>query len=214
MAKINTIIPQQNFELIRDRIGEILADEISNQYALTSSTDTVPVIWISRCVPFDKEELPAINISLARIDYSSKDARSVEGLDNFNVDVYASSPNKAGGNGDKLASIKVQKIVGLCRSILENPIYRTLGYAPPFNGQVYVNSVVCPDPENVPDLLNTIVARLEFIVRCQEGISLIEAPLLVASSASVKIAESEKGYFYQYDSSLRIFTNQFTTQFS
>lgn len=62
MAQINTIIPVQNFELIRDRIALILATEINNQFVLSGNEDINCYVWLERSTPFDKIENPIINV--------------------------------------------------------------------------------------------------------------------------------------------------------
>ena len=78
MPKITQAIPPQAFEIIRNRIGLILAEEIDNQSILTYDPDLDLTVWVERTVPFDKTELPSVNVSLARGSYDSKTYRETD----------------------------------------------------------------------------------------------------------------------------------------
>src|SRR6185437_13563890 len=194
MAILNGIIPAQNFEIIRDRIGEILADEFANQFTLSGNPDINPTIFIERFVAFDKTEYPAINVSLLKGEYDNKDARQADGTYVYIIDCYTSAKDTAGEQGDTQSIITLHKILGMCRAILENPGYRTLGYTPPFNCSVYISSIAILDAQNTPDATHSAQGRIEFVVRIPEYTALITPPLISAYRTVVKLYNTEKGY--------------------
>ena len=53
---IENIIPNQKFELIRDKIALILFDEIGNQKTLTNNSDLDVKVFLERFVNFDKTD--------------------------------------------------------------------------------------------------------------------------------------------------------------
>ena len=196
MSKITQIISTQRFESIRDRILEILVDEMDHQYYLTSDEDLNVSVFIERNNPIDKTELSAIVVSLAKGAYSNKNQGSVDGDYIYNVDVYTNSKTTENGAGDTLAAIKMQKLMGVCRSILEDPIYKTLGFAPPFLMKTNVSEFNIA-AGNKEDALNTGMGRLTFNVTTNETNKLIVPNLIEGYETTVKIDNSGKGYFYQ-----------------
>lgn len=172
MAKILTIIPKQGFELIRDRIAIILFDELTNQSILTGDEDLSPKVFVERLISFDKTDLPAIDVSLAKGDFGNKNQRSREGEYTFNIDVYANAKSNATNDGDKIAAIKAQKIIGVCLCILESSVYNTLGFTPPFILSTSATNLTMADPTDKTaqtDTLFTRMGRISFIVRASEN---------------------------------------------
>lgn len=200
MAVLTKIIPPQKFEVIRDRLGAVLFDEISNQFTLQGITHPVPTVWICRTVPFNQTDMPAINVSLASGNYNNKDTRGVDGNYLYNVDVYTSLPDTEGSDGDKAAAVRLQFIVGLCRAILENPDLRTLGFPLPFSGQSGVASIAFNDPLVDNEATHITVGRLIYSMRVVEDVQLKDAVPLVFSGTKVKLYNTDKGYQYGYDS--------------
>jgi len=216
MAKIIGLIPPQRFEIIRDRIGEIIAEELTHQYALGGLT--FPNVYVERCVTFGGTELPAINITLAKGDYDGKTQRQTNGTYTYNIDIYTASSFTDDARGDYLAAQSLQRYLGMIRAILENPLYRCLDYAPPFNCSTDVISFDIQGPDNLQpntDTLGTACARLLFIVKVSETVELITAPMLAQSITSVKLALTEKGYMYLVRTlaEQKIFEEQFEPPF-
>ena len=61
---ISGIIPPQQFEIIRNKIGLILFEEIGNQFVLTADEKINAKIFVERFIPFDKTDFPCINVLL------------------------------------------------------------------------------------------------------------------------------------------------------
>lgn len=202
MAKIQGIIPPQKFEIVRDRIAEILADEILNQYFMTYDPELLAVkVWLERSKPFDAEDVPAINVCLAKGDWGNKDVKAADGTYNYNIDCFTKGKTEStvgGQRGDSLASYRVQKFLGLCRAILENPIYVTLGFNKPFNCRVSVDSMVL-GRSNDDDLENLTQGRLIFTVKAPESVWLKTPNLLAGFDTRVKLGLTDKGYVFSGD---------------
>lgn len=197
MAKITSIIPVQMFEIIRDRIAEILASEFANQFILSSDPNINASVWVERFVPFDKTDMPSINVALNRGDYSNKDMTAVDGAYRYNIDCYASHPDTSTGQGDSKASIILQRIIGMCRFILESTQYKTLGYAPPFNCRVAVRSIAIYDPINNQDATHQAQGRIEFTVTAPERSDMLPAVPITGNDTGVKLHTTDKGYVYK-----------------
>lgn len=197
MAKINQIISSQAFELVRDRIAEILNEELDNQFILSGDYDLDLEVTVESNFPLtNKEDFPLVNVSLTNGKYDNKDSGgNVVGLYQYNVDVFANSKTPKEGQGDRLASIKMQKVIGICRSILEDPIYKTLGYTPPFVSRVFVSEMNISEPSK-DDALNTIIGRLVFNVQVPEQCKLITPTLIEGYETRVRINNTTRGFQY------------------
>lgn len=195
MALITQIINTQAFEFIRDRIGEILFDELNNQFLLSGDYDLDVDVTIESNFPqTNKTALPVVNVSLANGKYDNKDSGgNVSGSYQFNVDIFANSETPAAGQGDRLAALKMHKLMGMCRAILEDPIYKTLGFTPPFISRVFISDVNISEP-NKEDALHTIIGRLIFNVQANEKIKLIPPTLISGYETGVRINNTNRGF--------------------
>lgn len=196
MALINGIIPAQNFETVRDRIGAVLATELGNQFALSGDASANPVVYVERCIAFDKEELPALNVALSRGDYDNKDVTQADGSYLFNIDVYAKSKSNGLAGGDTLARTHLHRMLGMCRAILSNPVYRTLGFTAPSLCRVTVNSVETDAEGHMIDAVSGVMGRLELLVKVPENVALIDTVACLENITTVKLDVTQKGYMY------------------
>ena len=131
MSLIDGIIQPRAYELIRDKIAEILLEEFANQFALTSDADlNLHKVYLERFVPLDFTELPCLNIGLERGDYSNQHQGQYDGDYRFYIECNVKASESDSARGDTKSKVKVQKIMGVAMAILENPVYKTLGFVP------------------------------------------------------------------------------------
>lgn len=195
MALLTEKIPQQNFEIVRDRIALILADEISNQSAILPATpDLNPTVWTERFVPFSHVEFPAVNVIFSSGNFVDQYTTHDLAVHKYYIDVYAKSPTIGSDGGDKLASIKLHRMLGICRAILENPQYRTLAFAPPSLQHTKVVDISIEQPQNNQDAESVVMGRLTFDVHVPEKMQLLTANNISGWETSVELNESLKGY--------------------
>jgi hypothetical protein len=199
MSKITGIIPPQNFEYVRTRIVDILNDEISNQVTLTSNNEIKAPAFEEKSGPFPHAELPLINVSLASGTYGNKHQGNSTGTYIFNIDAYAKAKSTDSQNGDTRSSIQSQRILGIVRAILENPIYKTLGFEPPFLARTMCNDIKMANPTK-DDALNVTMGQITFHVVINETTSLIQPPLIKGYHTKVKVNATNNGYVYEGDS--------------
>ncbi len=195
MAKINRVIEPENSELVRDRIGEILIDEIGNQVQLSYDPLIDATVYVERSMPFDKTELPVVSVSLANGMFGNKSQREVYGTYAFNIDVFASAKSTKDSSGDTTSAFVLQKIMGICRSILEDPIYITLGFKPPFISRVWCSEMNIAST-NKEDATNTAMGRLVFNVLVSEPSKGYRPQLIDGYETVIKIGNSSDGYFW------------------
>jgi hypothetical protein len=195
-ARINTIIGSQAFELIRNRIGEILAEEIEHQYYLTNDEDISNVtVWVERFVRFDASETPCINVSLVNGDYSNHHQGQSDGDFIFNIDCYASADTTEDESGDVESMFRVQKLLGLCRAILEDPQYKTLLFPAPFIKNRHARSILISQPDGA-DAKSVTLARLVYVVRAVDTSALLNAIAAAGTDTSVKLNLTNRGYVF------------------
>lgn len=192
---INVIVPEQGFEIVRNRIGEILSDEFENQ-ALNYNPDISAKIFVERTQHFDKTELSAVNVCLATGNYGNKHQGSVVGTYQYNIDVYVSAKTKNDDKGDVLAAKKLQRLLGFCRYVLEDPYYKTLGFAPGFIARVFAGGIAIAQPED-KDAANVMMGRLIMNVILTETNSLSTPKLIAGYETKVKLDETTQGYYYE-----------------
>lgn len=124
-----------NWEIVRDKIGEILATEDAAQVVLATAAGRDETLWefdtyIERSNPWEAfrdggNTTPIVNIwtDRSKVDEGTS-TKSISQWHNttFNVDVYgyAVSEETAGGHdpGDKAAALVAHRIVRLVRNIL------------------------------------------------------------------------------------------------
>ncbi len=199
MPNITHVILSQGYEIVRDRVAIILTDEIERQAILSYDAylDLVEV-KVEQSNPVDKIEIPTINVSFASNSFSNKNAGgSEDGLITIYVDVYTSAKTSLSlVPGDKIASIRCQKLLGLCRYILSDPIYKTLGLLAPSISRVYSGEInikqVAPD-----DAINQTMGRYTFYVLCNESNKLIVPNLIAGYQTTVNLDNTTLGYFYE-----------------
>lgn len=195
MSLINGTIPQQNFELIRDRIGAILAEELARQVVLSGNMDLDVDVYVERLVRVNHSEMPLVNIQLARGDYAGQIAIQSDGTYRYNVECYTSAKSKEGEDGDSLAMIKLQRLLGVCRAIIENSEYLTLGFAPPSIMFRHVESIGVMDPNGKEeDATSSTVGRLVVVVKVGEDVELKDGVMWAGSDTVMKLGLTDKGY--------------------
>ncbi len=197
MAKILTPIQPQAFELIRNRIGEILADELPVQAAIEYAAELRATVFLERFTPFDITDMPCVNVMLSRGGYDNKAGVKRDGTYTYNIDCYMVSKTTTTERGDSKASVKLQKLMGVCGAILEDPHYVTLGFARPFISHTEVREINIAQPEKNQDGNNVIMGRVTFIVRVPENVSALLPKIMPGYDTVVKMGLTDKGYFWE-----------------
>lgn len=196
MPSIPTIISAQSFELVRDRTAEILADEIANQFALGAEEAlNLKAVALERTVPYDRNELPAVNVNLQRTTQQEHIAVNTDESVIINIDCYQSAKGNDLVRGDVLAKLKLHRLMGVARAILENPRYKTLGFAPGF---IMNRKCISMDfaPVDNQDALSVSMGRISFSVRVPENTELIQPVVAAGFDTELKLELTDNGYQY------------------
>ena len=190
MAVIDFQIPARNFELIRDRIGEILATEIATQTLFTDVT-----VWSERKIPFTNEELPIINILYDTTSYDSKHVGSKQGDNKYSIYAQYALPNTDSATGDVLGSKKAQKLAGVIDYILAYEAFSTLGFALGFIGATIVDNITMGGMQE-GDSNHTVTAKIDFTVKGVETTAQLQPLNAEGYTTQVKLNETEFGHKY------------------
>lgn len=196
MSIITDPVGPQAFEIIRDRLAMLLAVELEEQVMLTANYDLECMVWMERSVPFGIEELPAVNVSLADGSYGVRPVDQSDGVYHYNVDVYFRAPSMQGINGDSLSMVRMQRLLGVCRSIIQDAKYKWLGFNPGFIAYRNIISMAIAD-WNTQDTASAARGRLVVEVKAPERSALINPPMLDSKQTILTLNETDKGYFYE-----------------
>ena len=196
MAEINAAIPQQKLEFIRDRIALILAEELSNQAILQDDDLFNAEVWTERFIPFDKEEMPAIDVSYDSTNFNSESPITNRADHEYHIDVITNGKwQDEKDKGDKESALKAQRLAGVVFAILQNPNYIRLGFSGDFgifNRQV--TGIVIGNSANREDAKNNYVARITLSVKVNEDTFELSGVEAEGYDSSFKIGETDKGY--------------------
>lgn len=199
MASIlNEIISKQGFEIVGERIAQILTEEISNQMDLQNFEEEVE-FYLERIEPFDKNEDVMISIAFRDANYDGYTTRDVQGEYIYFIDCFCSGM----GVGNKPPSIvskeKMFRYLGMIRYILSSSKFLTLGFPPGLIGGKYIKKITLDtDYSNFGNHSNydgsfIRFARIMYLVRVQENEALWEGVELQGNNTNITYNESALG---------------------
>lgn len=196
MSVINTVIGPQAFEIVRDRVGRILADEFDNQFQITYDPALRVQVWIERFLQFDKTELPSICIGLVEGSFDGQDALQHNGTYRIYIDAYVNAKSSDKDPGDQKAMIKLHRLLGVARAIIMDPRYITLGFAvrPGFIMNRHFETIQIESPrQKEHDAGSSVMGRLVLSVKVPEITATIQPVNIKDLWTTVKLADTEKG---------------------
>lgn len=126
-AIITELIQDQPFQIIQNRIAEILAVEITNQKAL-QGLDSDFEVYVERIEPYASTEDVLITISSKQqenVEYTQSQSKT-ENL--YFIDIFAGGIENGNQSLSENVRLKLFKYVGLVKYILNSGKYDTLGF--------------------------------------------------------------------------------------
>lgn len=221
MSIITVPIGPQSFEIVRDRIGRILAQELMTQFQLNYDVNLRANIWIERFIPFDlPTEYPSINIQLAEGNYGGQTQIQSDGTYRYYVDCYVGAKSSnSNGPGDQFAMSKLQRLMGIVRAIIEFAGYKTLGFNMPpgfiINRHWEGLQIANPDQKRV-DAESSVMGRLVLSVKVPEtNIFGDLSRTLNTLYTQWKLDSTDKGYLWVTGAnSGRVFDSSFDNTFN
>lgn len=204
---IEGLIQRRGFELIRDRIAEILVSEFVNQINISSQLSdsdpnklpfVSPITYVERFKRIDSNEIatkPMVIVMNSTGNYDSKSMADSDAEHTYYIDCYLT---KKGVNGSK-ALFNLQRLLGLVRSILANPQYRNLNFDTGLIQSVRCNNIAIRQPEQ-ETTENGVMGRVNCVVKFTEKENLITPEQYVNSAVTnVTLGETNEGYIYEYN---------------
>jgi len=141
MASIITeLIPDQPFEIIQNRLGEILLEEITAQHTL-QNLDSEFEFFIERIKPYDTSEDVVITLACREQDNMEYTQRSSQGQNMYFIDVFTGGIEIGNESISENVRRKLFKYVGIIKYILNSGKYPTLGFPPGLIGNKHVKKV-------------------------------------------------------------------------
>lgn len=201
MALIQNIISKQSFEIIRDRIAIILRSEILNQFLISGDYEIDASVFLERVVKINTSELdssPIVVVGLATGDYSNQDVTQSTGIYQYLIDVYTKAKTNAQYSGDSRSRIHCQRMLGICRAILEASQYITLGYNYPFVMGRKINSIQIAEPEDT-GADSVTRGRLILEVKVPEYQQEVTASLIDGSDTTMFVDVDGNGLYFVND---------------
>jgi hypothetical protein len=177
-AIITTEIPRGAHEVIRERIGAILADELRAQFDFRyDDLYSKATVYLERFKAFQTTEYPAVNVSLWKSENQMNDGRSSANLHYFLIDFYTIAKSTNANKGDQLSLKLNHQLAGACRGILMHSKYFRLRFTPPFIWNTKVSSIVFDNPESTEDKNSVAHGRMIFEVKATDlnGLGLARA---------------------------------------
>ena len=130
MALIQDPILPQNFEIYRDQIALILADELSNQFVLQPTLEILnATIQVERFIPVDVSEMPLISVRFFNAETERDHQTAAQVKNTYVVDVFtkATFSEDESVRGDSQSFKDTSRLLGVIQRILKAPEYLTLG---------------------------------------------------------------------------------------
>lgn len=202
MPKIDGIIATSNVELVRNRIASIIADELANQYTLTSNAALSATVAVGRTQSLNHTECPYVNVLLGQADIENQNQGYSDFICTFYIDCYSSSKATNATSGDILSQNNLLKLALVVRAILENPIYKTLDFSAGVVGNRRITGYQISPPSG--DGVVIAHGRMTYSVKVSGAIDLLEADLIGDHVTQVNIGESEEGYTWSTDGGMPI----------
>jgi len=141
MASIITeLITDQPFEIIENRIGEILLEEITAQHAL-QNLDSEFEFFIERISPYDTSEDVVITLACREQDNMEYTQMSSQGQNMYFIDVFTGGIESGNESMSENVRRKLFKYVGIIKYILNSGKYPTLGFPPGLIANKHVKKV-------------------------------------------------------------------------
>lgn len=209
-VKLNYTIPASNFESVRDRIATILKEEMDNQALLRGTPQTPPLpnipntdytanFYTERFTPIGKEEGNVITVDLdgGSLDNQTPITQSFECR--FNIDIFTGAKHTLTGEGYYNSAVKLHRLAGLVRHILQSPYYDRLLFSDGIIERRSVSQIQFAKVNDEQDATHTRMARIILTVRMIESSNQITPITAAGYDTIINIAETELGYLLTYN---------------
>jgi len=199
MPVITNIIPEQPVELVRNRVAEILLDELDNQVSLFMNYDLDVDVDVESQNPYvDKVDMPLVSVSVLKGNLGNKHQGQQDGKYQLAVEVFTNAKSTAAQKADQRATFHLHKIMGAVRYILEDPKYKWLGYVQnTFIIRTFLSDFIIYESKK-DDANCTIGGRWVLNFEVVESNTLITPQLADGYLTKAKLYLTAQGYKWDY----------------
>jgi len=206
-SRISGEIANQRYELVRDRIAEIINAELVVQKAAATDPITIEVleeyfIFAEGFRAVNDSQMPAITISNCNMDFDNPHPTSSRNSITFYLDFFGREFSNQNDRGDKKTAVHLQRFIGIVRAILANPSWIRLGFDLTL-GDVFVNSahvrtVRRMDEVNTRDAGDVVMYRMLFEVVVIEDTATLDSIVLGEHLTDIQFEDTAFGYQYKF----------------
>jgi len=221
MSKITGILSYANFELIRSKIASILATELTAQLALNVAARTAELLKETpdtalvalydlniSCIPSkvyeekfirpNPNDYPLINVVLTNVPLNDGTSNTVQyGVNKYQIEFYQDSKSQSANDGDVLATIKLHRIMAICRQILMYREYDQLDLGTMIGYRIVQDMMIAQPNTGADNSHHAIFGKFDLMVKVGEVVSDLEGAELQESDTTMTIYDSELGYFWE-----------------
>jgi len=202
MPKINYILADRAHLKVRDQVAFVLTDEMANQAAMSYDDDLLLPFYIHRSKPVTPDECPVGVVSLNSGKFDNQTLEKSDGTFDVLIDIYQNAFSNDETSADILSSLGVHKIAGVAMGILESPIYKTLGFAPPFIQRSRVSGFESGEVDGINKRNEAVpmsVVRITLNVKATQAEQLLDAIQIGGNDTTVKLNQTDKGFVYIFN---------------
>lgn len=211
-VKLDYIIPASNFESVRDLIASILKLELDNQSVLrgTGGTGVPPSpvvpnldytasIYTERFVPVADEEgnVIVVGIEGGNLDNQTPISQSFDC--SYYIDIYTNAKETSTNTGYYNSGVKLHRLVGLVRHILQSPYYDRLTCTNGIVERRSVSRIQFARVSDEQDASSVRMGRITLNVRTNENQNEITPTIAAGYNTVIKISTTNKGFLITYN---------------
>ena len=199
-AKIQGLINESSFEVVRREISAILAVEVANQWSESDALPAnnpqklkfkEPTVFEELTKKGDRTLLPMINVIVGAQSNDGDDLTYYKGDTTYYIDCYTS----AAGNEGSLSMKQTHRLAGIVAKILMSGKYKALGL-PGIVLRRELRDIRFAEPNDTGAETVTSV-RVELNVSMNEVLDISQAPIVGVIQHEVGLCETEFGYIWQ-----------------
>ena len=146
--------------------------------------------------------MPLINVVLLNVPLNEGTSHESQiGENKYQIEIYQSAKCNEDDNGDVLATLKLHRLLAIIRLILMNKNYIDLEL-PGSVGRRQTQDIIIGLPNIGADNANSMIfGKIDLLVKATEAITDLDGVPLEINGTTMKIFDSEKGYYWEIDNS-------------
>ncbi len=199
MTKINIDIPQSNFELVRDKVAEIIKLELDNQAMRQNNSDFTCEVFIERFSNVNEDEGNVIIVSVDTCELDNQTPVSQSNEQKINIDVFCAAASSQTSPGYEKSGKLITRLCGMITYILQSTVYDRLGFANGIVERRSVKNMRFARISDEQDAFYSRMGRVELMVKTNQTYTGIEPITAAGYDTIMKIALTEKGYKLTYN---------------